>query len=202
MLEGLIYFLSGFAMKISDDAHDKKNNIMLGFASAIICGASLGFLASFYADAACIFLGIVIGTLIAWKVDCLNHALSLVIFLFIIIWLGLPHIGIISMLLCASAAFLDEIGNDSSKLECFSILRTFFQYRFSLKIVVLILALLSYTSIVIPVEGLQFFTIQTFLFFILFELSYELAGLKFDTIYDGLHSLRHIRGRINRSADD
>ncbi len=112
MLEILFYSLSGLFMKVSDDAQDQKNNILLGVVAAVICGITIGYLAVTNADAACIFLAILIGTVLAWKVDCLNHILSLLIFIGIIMIFGFPTIGIITLAVCAAAAFLDEIGND------------------------------------------------------------------------------------------
>ena len=79
MLEILLYSLSGLFMKVSDDAHDQKHNTILGIVAAVICGVTIGYLAVTSADAACIFLAILIGTVAAWKVDCLNHILSLLI---------------------------------------------------------------------------------------------------------------------------
>lgn len=179
-------------MKISDDAHDKKKNAFLGISAAILCGASIGYLAVQSGDAACIFLAILIGTVAAWKVDCLNHIISLLIFLGIIVIFGFPPIGIVTLLLCTAAAFIDEIGNDSAWVEDKTHLHTFFEYRFALKIAILVFAVLGLIQNMIPglnIPGIQFFSLETFLYFILFEISYELAGLKFDAIYDRLYSL-------------
>jgi len=187
MLEILFYPLSGLFMKVSDDAHDRKNNKILGVVAAIICGAFIGFLAVTSADAACIFLAILIGTVAAWKVDCLNHMLSLLIFVGIIIILGFPTIGIITLLVCAAAAFLDEVGNDSKWAAQQKYLKGFFQYRFALKIVILVFSIMGLLLTLFPVLkiwGIQFFSPLTFVYFLLFELAYELVGLKFDAIYE------------------
>jgi hypothetical protein len=174
-------------MKISDDAHDRKNNNRLGIIAAVICGISIGYLAVTNADAAVIFLGILIGTLLAWKVDCMNHILSLLIFLGIILIIGIPTIGYLTLIICAAAALLDELGNDSTWIIRNNIIYNFFQYRFTLKIAILLLAVLGVIKFWIPalqISGLQFLSFYTFLFFCLFEISYELVGLKFDTIYE------------------
>ena len=211
MLELIFYPLSGFFMKISDDAHDRKNNKWLGIAAAIICGASIGFLAVTNADAACIFLAILIGTVAGWKVDCFNHLLSLFIFVGIILILGFPAIGLITLAICAAAAFLDEVGNDSQWTAKNKFLYNFFKYRFALKIAILLFAVLglfqtavSFTHAVsfIQIPGMQFFSLETFIFFLLFELCYELVGSKFDAIYNGLESFfRTFRG-VDGSAND
>jgi hypothetical protein len=187
-------------MKISDDAHDRKNNNQLGIIAAVICGISIGYLAVTNADAAVIFLGILIGTLLAWKIDCMNHIISLLIFLVIILIIGIPTIGYLTLIICAAAAYLDELGNDSIWVTKNNVLYNFFQYRFTLKIAILLLAVLGVIKFWIPalqISGLQFLSFYTFLFFCLFEISYELVGLKFDAIYDGLESLLRIIRSVN-----
>jgi hypothetical protein len=204
-LEALFYALSGFFMKISDDAHDKKNNTIFGIAAAILCGFCIGYLAVQSADAACIFLAILIGTLAAFKVDCVNHVLSLMVFLAVILLLGFPAIGVISLAICAAAAFIDEIGNDNQRIARMKPIELFFEYRCALKIGVLILVvlgLLQTTFPVLKIPGVQFFQFQTFIYFLLFEISYELVGLKFDTIYNGLYSFLRILRGVNGPADD
>ena len=205
MLELIFYLISGLFIKISDDAHDRKNNKWLGIVAAIICGASIGFLAVKNADAACIFLAILIGSVAAWKVDCLNHFISLFLFVGIIFLLGFPAIGILTLLVCAGAAFLDEIGNDSKWLANNKFLQQFFQYRFALKIAILLFAVLgmiqtAFTSV--QIQGIQFFSLETFIFFLLFELSYELVGLKFDAIYNGIESFLRVESGVDGSTND
>ncbi|NYB25799.1 MAG: hypothetical protein HVN34_00460 [Methanobacteriaceae archaeon] len=205
MLEILLYSLSGLFMKVSDDAHDQKHNTILGIVAAVICGVTIGYLAVTSADAACIFLAILIGTVAAWKVDCLNHILSLLIFVGIIIVLGFPTIGIVTLAVCAVAAFLDEIGNDSKWAAEQRYVKEFFQYRFALKIVILIFAVLGMLTTIYPelqIAGIQFFTPLTFVYFLAFELSYELVGLKFNAIYDRAESLLGVIRGVDRSAND
>lgn len=202
LITPLLYALSGLFMKISDDAHDRRNNNRLGLLAAVICGVTIGYLAVSNADAAVIFLGILIGTVAAWKVDCLNHIISLLIFLGIILIIGFPAIGIITLMACAGAAFLDEMGNDSPWAAKNMVLYNFFQYRFALKIVILLFAVLSLLKTSFTIPGLQFLSFYTFLSFLLFELSYEVVGLKFDVIYDGFESLLRIIRSVNGSAND
>lgn len=205
MLEILLYPLSGLFMKISDDAHDRRQNTVLGIVAAILCGAFIGYLAVISADAACIFLAVLFGTVAAWKVDCRNHLLSLIIFVGIILIVGFPAVGIITLVACAVAAFLDEVGNDSKWAANRKYLKEFFQYRFALKIAILIFAVLGLFASIYPqlqMVGVQYFAPITFVCFLLFELSYELVGLKFDAIYDGLESFLGIIRGIYGSADD
>ncbi len=197
--EPLLYAFSGFFMKLSDDAYDKKKNIFLAIVAGILCGSFIGYLAVTSADAACIFIAILIGTLLSLKIDSLNHIAALLLFVLIVVYIGIPMIGIITLLICSIAAFLDEVGNDNRFIKN-KLLKLFFEYRFTLKITVFMFALLgllqsSYPALQIP--GVQYFLLPTFIYFLLFDLFYELAGLKFDTIYNGLNSFfRNIR-RIN-----
>jgi hypothetical protein len=205
MLEILFYSLSGLFMKVSDDAHDQKHNTPLGFVAAVVCGITIGYLAVTGADAACIFLAILIGTVLSWKVDCLNHILSLLIFVGIIVIMGFPPIGIITLAVCAAAAFLDEIGNDSKWAAQKKYVKEFFQYRFALKIVILLFAVLGMIATVYPelqIAGVQFFAPLTFIYFLVFEVSYELVGLKFNALYDRVESLLGIIRGVDRSAND
>lgn len=108
--------------------------------------------------------------------------------------MGIPSIGIITLTLCTMAAWLDEVGNDRKSFKKIKILEPFFKYRCALKIMVLILCLLGGLQLTNTVTGLYFFQPITFIYFILFDLFYELAGLKFDSIYDGLQGI----GRVFR----
>ena len=198
-IEPVLYAFSGLVMKLSDDAYDRKKNIILAIVAGILCGLFIGYLAVTSADAACIFIAILIGTILSLKVDSLNHIAALLLFVLIVVYIGIPTIGIITLLICSVAAFLDEIGNDNKWIKNRKV-KIFFEYRFTLKIAVLLFAVLgllqfTYPGLIIP--GVQYFLLQTFVYFILFDLFYELAGLKFNTIYDGLNSIFRVFGRIN-----
>ncbi|MFY9639181.1 MAG: hypothetical protein WAK14_10310 [Methanobacterium sp.] len=198
-IEPILYALSGLFMKLSDDAYDKKKNIVLAILAGILCGSFIGYLAVTSADAACIFIAILIGTILSLKVDSLNHIAALILFVLIVIYIGIPTIGILTLFICSIAAFLDEVGNDNKLIKNRK-LKMFFEYRFTLKVAVLLFAILgifqsTYPGLKIP--GVQYFLLQTFVFFILFDLFYEIAGLKFNTIYDGLNSIFRVFRRIN-----
>ena len=193
MLEIPLYALSGFFMKISDDMHDKKNNMLFGVLAGILCGLLLGYLVTISVDAAYIFFGVFIGTFLSKKVNCINHIITALIFVVIVFLLGFPAISIGTLIICSIAAYIDEIGNDNKKIyEKSRILEIFFQYRFALKTAILILAILGTIHSFYPgftIYGIYFLGIQTLLYFLLFEISYELAGLKFDAIYDRVYSI-------------
>jgi hypothetical protein len=192
MLEIPLYALSGFFMKISDDMHDKKNNMIFGALAGILCGLLLGYLVTISVDAAYIFFGVFIGTFLSKKVNCLNHIVTAIIFIIIVLLLGFPAIGIGTLIICSIAAYIDEIGNDNKRIyEKSKILEIFFEYRFALKTAILILAIFGTIHSFYPgfeIYGIHFLGILTFLYFLMFEISYELAGLKFDAIYDIVYS--------------
>lgn len=193
MMEIPFYALSGFFMKISDDMHDKKNNKVLGILAGILCGLFLGYLVTISVDAAYIFFGVFIGTFLAKKINCINHIVTAIVFLIIVFLLGFPGIGIGTLIICSIAAYIDEIGNDNKKIyEKSKILETFFKYRFTLKTAILVLAIFGIIQSFYPafkIYGIYFLGIQTFVYFLMFEISYEIAGFKFDAMYDRVYSL-------------
>jgi hypothetical protein len=197
--EPILYALSGFFMKLSDDAYDREKNIALAIVAGVLCGSFIGYLAVTSADAACIFIAILIGTVLSLKVDSLNHIAALILFVLIVIYIGIPSIGVITLLICSVAAFLDEIGNDNKYIKNRWV-KLFFEYRFTLKIAVLSFALLGLLQSTYPglkVPGVQYFLLPTFIYFLLFDLFYELAGLKFNTIYNGLNSIFRVFRKID-----
>ncbi|HHY01015.1 MAG TPA: hypothetical protein GX531_06565 [Methanothermobacter sp.] len=191
-LEAALYALSGFFMKFSDDAMDLKNNHILGVVSGIVCVVGIGYLAVNFSDAATIFLAILLGTILSVKVDKLGHMTTLIIFVVILFIWGIPTIGIITLALCTMAAWLDEVGNDRKSFKKIKVVETFFKHRCAMKIMVFILCLLGCLQLTNTVNGLYFFQPITFIYFILFDLAYELAGLKFDSIYDGLQGIDRV----------
>jgi hypothetical protein len=203
--EALIYFLSGFLMKISDDSQDLKNNTLLGAVSGMISVACIGYLALTYSDATTIFLAILLGTLLSGKVDRLGHLVTLLVFLGILAIFGIPSIGTISLAICTIAAWLDEIGNGSEilkkkKFKGKNTIKFFFQYRPALKIAVFFLALLG--GLPISYTGLDSFQPLTFIYFMLFDLAYEIVGSRFDSIYNGLQGIFRVFRKIYAPAND
>lgn len=192
VFEILLYPLSGFFMKISDDMHDKKNNMILGILAGILCGVFLAYLATVSLDAAYIFFGIFIGTFLAKKINCINHIVTAIIFLIITFLIGFPSLGIITLAICAFAAYIDEIGNDNTKTYKNKFFKTFFEYRFALKTVILILAIFGVINSIyssFQFYGIHFMAIQTLIFFLMFEFAYEFAGIKFEAIYNGIYNI-------------
>jgi hypothetical protein len=163
------FALSGFFMKFSDDEFDEKNNKTLAIILGIICGIFCAFATINSVDAAYIFIGILIGNLLALKVDGSHHIATLLTFLIILAVIGIPGINGFILLACVLGAWIDELGNDNpsvySKGKFF---KYFFDYRFTMKVVILALALLGYLQLI------------SFVYFILFEVFYELARYLFE----------------------
>lgn len=179
MLEPLLYLLSGFLMKIADDAADKGDRKFFGILTGSLCGISIGVLITISLDATYIFFGIFIGTLIAGKIDNINHFLAAGFFLIIVLIRGIPSLEPATLLICTLAAFLDEIGNENQWIYKRSdFLRVFFHYRFALKIAILILAIFPLISD-LPIQSLRWYS---FFFFLFFELAYEITGRVDDLI--------------------
>ncbi len=180
-------------MKLSDDMHDKKDNQFLGILSGIFCGFLLGYLVTISVDAAYIFFAIFIGTLLAKKINCVNHLVTATIFLGVAFLLGFPAIGMVTLIILTLAAYIDELGNDNPGIYKKSkIMEIFFQYRFALKTAIIVLALFGVINSFYPAfqnYGVHFMQLQTVFLFLLFELSYEFAGFKFDAIYYGIYRL-------------
>lgn len=196
-LEAVLYALSGFFMKFSDDALDVENNTILGILGGIICVIGIGYLSVNFTDAATIFLAILLGTILSGKVDKIGHLVTLGIFLAILAIFGMPYVGLGALIVCTIAAWLDEVGNDRESLKGIKIVEKFFTYRCTLKIAVLILAVLGGLQMIYPqliIPGMNFFQPVTFIYFLLFDIAYEIAGLNFNRIYDGLKDFYRVRG--------
>lgn len=168
----LSYFLSGFFMKLSDDFYDEKSNVRKAIFLGIVCGLFTALACSIDLDAACIFLAILIGNILALKVDGIHHIATMASFIIAFILLGLPNftfLSVITIIICMVGAMIDELGNDNEKIyEKGKFLETFFEYRCALKVVILLLVLFGLLNI------------WSFIYFICFEFAYEIARFLFE----------------------
>ncbi len=164
-----LFALSGFFMKFSDDAYDigksKEYSSILG----ILCAIASAVATIVSADAACIFIGILIGNLLAFKVDGIHHIITLAIFAVLVLIYGTNSLNLVVLLVCIFAALFDEIGHETIfKKTKNKFINLFFEYRFTMKVIILILAILG------------FFSIWIFVCFLLFEIFYEFAGICYE----------------------
>ena len=163
------YILSGLFMKLSDDFYDEKNNKIIAIILGVLCGLFTGIAVVGNIDAAYIFIGILLGNIIGFKVDGIHHIFSLVVLLLFILVFSIPHLNLILLGILVLSALIDEIGNDNKYIYSKSkFLMYFFDYRFTMKVVIFILAILGYLDII------------SFMMFILFELSYETGRVLFE----------------------
>ena len=187
----ILYSVSGFLMKLSDDEYDEKSNKLIAVIIGIVCGITIAFLASNNIDASYIFIGILIGTALSFKIDGIHHIATLLVFLLLYLIWGifnpngsiLADLSLITLLICIISAFIDEIGNDNKQIYNKSkFLKFFFDYRFTMKLAILFLAILGYYQSItgFSLPFIDFLSFSTFIFFILFELSYELANIVFN----------------------
>lgn len=181
-------------MKFSDDEYDEKSNKFLAVIIGIICGIAIALLASNNIDASYIFIGILVGTAISFKIDGIHHIATLLVFLLLYIIWGifnpngniLANLNLITLLICIVSAFIDEIGNDNIYIYKRSkFFKFFFDYRFTMKLTILFLAILGYYQYItgFSLPYVDFLSFSTFIFFILFELSYELANIVFNKYF-------------------
>lgn len=165
----LLFILSGFFMKYSDDLYDVNHDVTLSTILGIICAIASVAASLYSAEAAYIFISILIGNLIVLKVDGIHHIVTLIVFAVILFIFGIPNLGLVILLICILGSIGDEIGHEliSTRTDN-TFLNFFFEYRFVMKIVVLLLAFCGV------------FDIWIFFCFILFELAYVAAEIVFE----------------------
>ena len=158
-------------MKYSDDLFDVNDNLAFATIFGVLCAVASALASIYSIQAAYIFLAILIGNLIALKVDGMHHIITLIIFIVIILIGGIPNLSLVILLICILAALSDEVGHELiSKFTQNRFLNLFFEYRFVMKIVILLLAVCGV------------FDIWIFVCFILFELAYTAAGILFESL--------------------
>jgi len=181
----LFYSLSGFLMKLSDDAYDEQGDKKIAVLSGIFSGILIGYLVVNSHDAAYIFLAIMLGSLLSRKIDGVHHFLTLITFLVLTFIGGFPSLGFLTLSICTLAAYLDELGHDNIILKKHDFWMIFFKYRFTLKLIIFLLGILTFLktfNIFNPVY-LDLLNPSAIVYFLLFEISYELSGYSFNQVY-------------------
>ncbi|MBR0059235.1 MAG: hypothetical protein IJH63_05360 [Methanobrevibacter sp.] len=165
----LLFILSGFFMKYSDDLYDVNHERNISTFLGLICGLASVAATLYNVDAAYIFISLLIGNIIVFKVDGIHHIVALIVFLAVLLIVGIPNLSLLILLICILGIIGDEIGHELiPNMTENRFLNFFFEYRFVMKIVVLLLALCGV------------FNIWIFVCFILFEVSYVGAGIVFE----------------------
>ena len=158
-------------MKYSDDLFDVNEDLKFASVFGILCAITCAAATVYSVQAAYIFIAILIGNLIALKVDGIHHIITLVLFLALVLICGIPELNLVILLICILAALSDEVGHELiSKVTQNKFLNLFFEYRFVMKIVILLLAICGV------------FDIWIFLCFISFEIAYVMAGIVFEKL--------------------
>ena len=158
-------------MKFSDDLFDISDDLKSAIVFGILCGVASALATVNDVGAAYIFISILIGNALVLKVDGFHHIITLIVFIIVCLIYGIPELSLIVLLICILAALSDEVGHDNiSKLTDNGFLNLFFEYRFVMKIVIFLLAIFNA------------FDFLVFIYFIIFEVAYEIAGVIFEKI--------------------
>ncbi|MHA1638507.1 MAG: hypothetical protein ACTSUO_02200 [Candidatus Thorarchaeota archaeon] len=150
MVDWILYFLAyclaGLTLKLGDDLLDKSNHPEHAWLPFLVSGLLFGFLMTVSEWDLVLFTAIIIGVLFSGKVNRKEFIIGFVAIVVVVAIIGLPEITdfldwstILIMLFMA--AVLDEKGNDWSDKEASPTAARFFEYRFTLKVVALLLAI-------------------------------------------------------------
>ena len=158
-------------MKYSDDLFDVNQDLVMASGIGVLCGLASAFATISDVGAAYIFISILIGNLLALKVDGIHHVITLLVFIVICLIAGIPEMSLAVLLICILGALADEVGHELiSTVADNKFLNLFFEYRFVLKIVILLLAICGA------------FDIMVFVYFILFEIAFLIGGIFFEKL--------------------
>ena len=158
-------------MKYSYDLFDVNQDLVMASGIGVLCGLASAFATISDVGAAYIFISILIGNLLALKVDGIHHVITLLVFIVICLIAGIPEMRLAVLLICILGALADEVGHELiSTVTDNKFLNLFFEYRFVLKIVILLLAICGA------------FDIMVFVYFFLFEIAYLIGGIFFEKL--------------------
>lgn len=183
----ILFALSGYFMKLSDDFYDDYNNKIVASIIGIFCAIVTGILITNNVDAVYIFSAIIIGTIFSKKIDGIHHTITLLTLIGFVLIYGFklsPSLTVTPLIICAMGAFIDEWGNDNPNLINNNFLKFFFDHRFTMKLVILFLSGASllnqlYCLNIGLFAGLSYMAI---VYFLAFELAYEFAGISSEKI--------------------
>lgn len=165
----LAYLLAGFTLKIGDDFLDELDKPGLSWVPLALAGVLFGFIMTVSEWDLALMTSILIGVLASGKVNRLQFVVGFVLIFSVVAFVGLPPIislldWLTLVIMMFLAAVLDERGNEWADQEISPRAYKFFEYRFTLKISVILISLLW--PLLFPAAvGLWFF-----------DLGYEIAG--------------------------
>ena len=156
-------------MKYSDDLFDVNDDSAVSTVFGVLCGVASGLAAVSSVEAAYIFISILIGNFLVLKVDGIHHIIALITFAAILLIGCIPDLSLVVLLICILAIVSDEVGHELvGKFTQDRFLNLFFEYRFVMKIAVLLLAVCGV------------FDIWAFVCFLMFEIAYVFGGIIFE----------------------
>jgi hypothetical protein len=164
-----VYLLAGLTLKIGDDLLDELERPDLSWVPLALAGILFGLLMTVSEWDLALLTSIVIGVLVSGKVNRLQFVVGFVLIFAVVILVGLPPISnwldwLTVVIMMFLAAVLDERGNDWADQEVSPIAYKFFDYRFTMKVSVILISLVW--PLLFPAAvGLWFF-----------DLGYEIAG--------------------------
>lgn len=172
MIEWVVYFsaylLAGLTLKIGDDLLDELDRPDLSWIPLALAGVLFGFIMTVSEWDLALMTSIIIGVLVSGKVNRLQFVVGFVLIFSVVLIVGLPPISWLDWLtlviMMFFAAVLDERGIDWANQEIFPKVYKFFEYRFTLKISVILISI-PWPPLFPAAVGLWFF-----------DLGYEIAG--------------------------
>lgn len=157
-----LFFILGAGIKFIDQTFDKKNSNdqKLALAISIVCGLIIGTLISIDYFSSILLIGIIVGVILANKIDNIAFFIGLVFVVLISVLLNFYsnlHLNFVLIAVIAFASLIDEIGNDlADKGKLSGVINWFFVNRFVLKVTVLVMFFLNLLPFVYLLAFLAF----------------------------------------------
>jgi hypothetical protein len=163
------YLLAGLVLKIGDDLLDELDKPDISWLPLAIAGILFGFIMTVSEWDLALMVSIIIGVIASGKVNRLQFVVGFVLILVVVILVGIPPITswldwLTIVIMLFLAAVLDERGNEWADQEASPRAYKFFEYRFTMKVSVILISLI-WPSLFPAAVGLWFF-----------DLGYEIAG--------------------------
>ncbi|MBE0525306.1 MAG: hypothetical protein IH631_00065 [Candidatus Thorarchaeota archaeon] len=173
MIEWVAYFsaylLAGLTLKIGDDLLDELDKPELSWVPLALAGVLFGFIMTVSEWDLALMTSIIIGVIVSGKVNRLQFVVGFTLIFAVVLLVGIPPISswldwLTLVIMMFLAAVLDERGNDWADKEVSPRAYAFFEYRFTMKVSVILISLIW--PLLFPAAiGLWFF-----------DMGYEIAG--------------------------
>jgi hypothetical protein len=146
MLYFAAYFLAGLMLKTGDDLLDELSRPNLAWGPLALSGLLFGFIMTVSEWDLALMTSIIIGVVVSGKVNRPQFIVGFILIASVVIVIGLPQITqmldwLTLVVIMFLAAVLDERGNDWADKEISPRAYSFFKFRFTLKVSVLLLSI-------------------------------------------------------------